>query len=58
VPVVINEFEVVAEPPPKAPPGRESPRETPGDGTLDWTVSDIEQVVRRQAERAARLRAD
>jgi hypothetical protein len=55
--VVINEFEVVAEPPPKPPAGREPPA-APGDGALDWTVSDIEQIVHRQAERAARLRAD
>jgi hypothetical protein len=55
--VVINEFEVVAEPPPKPPQGHEPGRPAPTDGTLDWTVSDIEQVVRRLAERAARLRA-
>ena len=57
MPVVINVFEVVAEPPPKPPAGREPPA-APGDGALDWTVSDIEQIVHRQAERAARLRAD
>ncbi len=57
MPVVINEFEVVAEPPPKPPAARE-PSAAPPEGGLDWTVSDIEQVVRRQAERAARLRAD
>ncbi len=56
MPVVINEFEIVAEPPPK-PAGAEKP-EPAAEGAVAWTISDIEKVVRRQAERAARLRAD
>jgi hypothetical protein len=55
--VVINEFEVVAEAPPVAPPGG-APHEPPAPGPVSWTTYDVEQIVRRQAERAARLRAD
>ncbi len=57
MPVVINEFEVIAEAPPAAPPGA-APPEAPAAGAVSWTTHDIEQIVRRQAERAARLRAD
>jgi hypothetical protein len=57
MPVVINEFEVVSDPPPaEAPPGAQ-PR-TAGDALPPWAVHDIEEIVRRAAERAARVRAD
>ncbi len=56
MPVVINEFEVVAEPPPASqstgpkPPGTAPSAPTP-------TPHDIERIVRRQIERCARVRA-
>ena len=51
--VVINDFEVVVEPPPPAPDSGEQPAPVPAP-----TPQEIEQVVRRQMERAARVRAD
>ncbi len=52
--VVINDFEVVVEQPPEAPAqGQQSAPAASGP-----TPQDIEQVVRRQMERAARVRAD
>ncbi|HLM58806.1 MAG TPA: hypothetical protein VK422_22070 [Pyrinomonadaceae bacterium] len=51
--VVINDFEVVVEPPPPAPDSDEQPAQVPAP-----TAQEIEQVVRRQMERAARVRAD
>jgi len=57
MPVVINEFEVVAEPPPAAAPGAAGP--AAASPTMPpWTIHDFEHLVRRQAERAARVRAD
>ncbi len=50
--VVINDFEVVVEPPP-APDSGEQPAQAAAP-----TPQEIEQVVRRQMERAARVRAD
>ena len=50
--VVINDFEVVVEPPEPSASG-EQPAQVPAP-----TPQDIEQVVRRQMERAARVRAD
>ena len=52
--VVINEFEIVTEMPPEAPAlGQQDAPAASGP-----TPQDIEQVVRRQMERAARVRAD
>ena len=51
--VVINEFEVVVEPPPAPSSSDEQPAPAAAP-----TPQDIEQVVRRQMERAARVRAD
>lgn len=51
--VVINEFEVVAD----APPDRSGPGEQPEEQAAPMP-QDIEQIVRRQLERAARVRAD
>jgi len=51
--VVINDFEVVAEPPPEAPAAGQ-----PGVQPATPTPEEIEQIVRRQLERAARVRAD
>ena len=51
--VVINDFEVVVEPKPEAP----APGEQPAPAAAP-TPQEIEQVVRRQMERAARVRAD
>jgi hypothetical protein len=53
VAVVINEFEVVAEPPPAKAPDQarqEKPQEPP-------SPHDIENVLRRRHERCERLRA-
>jgi hypothetical protein len=55
--VVINDFEVIAEPAP-------APRSTPAAEGADaepaavWTTHDIEEIMHRQANRAARVRAD
>lgn len=57
MPVVINEFEVVAEAPPATPPGAAPPTGATEAGP-SWTTHDIERIVCRQAERHARLRAD
>lgn len=51
--VVINEFEVVVEPPPEAPASGEQPAQAAAP-----TPQEIEQVLRRRMERAARVRAD
>lgn len=53
--VVINEFEVVAEPPPKAGPTGPA---TPGSAAAQApTPHDIDRILRRQRERFARIRA-
>jgi hypothetical protein len=55
--VVFNEFEVVAEPPPAGtagPPQGAKGQESPP----PLTARDVEKHLRREAERAARLRAD
>lgn len=52
--VVINEFEVVAEPP--APTsGREVAEAAPATVALAPTPHDVEQIIRRQMERLARV---
>ncbi len=51
--VVINDFEVVVEPPPDTPAAGEQPPTQAAS-----TPQDVEQIVRRQMERAARVRAD
>lgn len=52
--VVINDFEVVAEPPPDSgnAPAEGAPAASPGP-----TPQDIRDIVRQQAERMARVRA-
>ena len=57
MPVVINEFEVVAEPPA---PSKSAPAEAKKDGNANppWTVHDVAEMVARARERAARVRAD
>jgi hypothetical protein len=53
--VVIHEFEVVAEKPPAEEPGGASPSASaPAPSS---TPHDIERIVRRAAERLARVRA-
>lgn len=55
--VVINEFEVVVEPPARG--GGESPaQDTPAAATQGPTPHDVELINRRLAERDSRLRAD
>lgn len=51
--VVINDFEVLVEPPPDNPGAGEQTAQQAAS-----TPQDVEQIVRRQEERAARVRAD
>lgn len=51
--VVINDFEVLVEPPPEAPAAGQQPA-----APAAPTPEEIELIVRRQLERAARVRAD
>jgi hypothetical protein len=56
VAVVINEFEVIPEPPPeKAAPAKAPAGPPPEQAAL--TPLDLENLVRRRLERAARVRA-
>jgi hypothetical protein len=54
MPVVINEFEIVAEPPAQQPVQAPSA----GQGTPVPSPHDLVQILRHQAERAVRVRAD
>lgn len=56
MPVVINEFEVVAEPP-AAKESTETKQPGSSTKTLAPTPHDIERIVQRQARRLARVRA-
>jgi hypothetical protein len=51
MPIVINEFEVVAEPPPTAATPETEQEQAPAQPT----AHDVEQVLIRQIERAARV---
>ena len=53
--VVINEFEVVTEPAPQAEPSSSAPAE--GEAQPPPGPQEIAAVMRRQAERLARVRA-
>jgi hypothetical protein len=53
--VIINDFEVVAETPPETTGGESAPVETQPAGSL--TPMDIRDILRRQAERMARVQA-
>jgi hypothetical protein len=55
--VVINEFEVIAEPAP-ATRAATMPEGADPEPAAIWTAHDVEQIVRRQREREARVRAD
>jgi hypothetical protein len=55
--VVINEFEVVAEPV-TAKSSAPAVETTDAEPASVWTARDIEKIMRREAERAARVRAD
>jgi hypothetical protein len=54
MPIVINEFEIIAEPPASPPQGQE-----PSAASQPATPKprDVQLVIRRQRERAARVRA-
>jgi hypothetical protein len=54
--VVINEFEIIAQPPPPV-PSATAPEGSEAEPPV-WTAHDIEEIVRRQRERDARVRAD
>ena len=56
LPVIINEFEVVAEPPTGG-QGATEPPPVNKPATTGPTPHDIERVIRRQKERSARVRA-
>ena len=58
MPIVINEFEVVAEPPPAVPPPAGAPESDASAQPPPWTVRDVTEIVDRAWQRAARLRAD
>ena len=53
MPVVINEFEVIAQPENGSPPPATPTQQTPPQPQ----VREIEQIIRRQMERALRVRA-
>ena len=59
MPVVINEFEVVSEPPPAGPKADGQAEAKPeADALPPWTVHDVAEIVARIRDRAARVRAD
>ena len=63
MPVVINDFEVVAESAPGGEGARPAPQEQPGEGQGAAgqggpTPNDIRRVLRRELERTERVRAD
>jgi hypothetical protein len=56
--VVISDFEVVAEPAPAKSSAPAAGEKSDAEPASVWTARDIEKIVRREAERAARVRAD
>ena len=63
MPVVINDFEVVAEPTPGGEGSRSGSSEQQGEGqggasAAGPTPNDIRRVLRRELERTERVRAD
>ncbi len=61
--VVINDFEVVAEPPQGGDGARPAPSGQQGEGQggaapVGPTPNDLRRLMRREAERAERVRAD
>lgn len=59
MPVVINEFEVIAEPPAEAsPPGSPAPGGTQPEKNEAVRAIDIIHIVQRQEQRLARVYAD
>lgn len=55
--VIINDFEVVVEPTPEQRDAA-APSDAPPAPSAQLSPHDIEQVIRRQRERAARVSAD
>ncbi len=55
--VVINDFEIIAEPGP-APRTTVASEAPEPDSSTVWTAQDIERIVQRKSERADRVRAD
>jgi hypothetical protein len=53
--VIINDFEIVAQPPPQPPADTAEPSVAAPQPS--WTPADIERVMRRHRERLARVRA-
>jgi hypothetical protein len=58
MPIVINEFEVVSEPPPAVAPAAEGAEPEPNKLPPPWTVRDVEEILDRAWQRATRVRAD
>jgi hypothetical protein len=56
MPVVIDEFEVIAEPPPPVLSPTEAQLSAPAQGD-EQTPHDLELILERQLERMARIRA-
>ncbi len=54
--VIINEFEVVVEPPAESAANQPTPTES-APTSLALTPQDIRDIIRHQAERRARIRA-
>ncbi|MBO0780142.1 MAG: hypothetical protein J2P37_15060 [Ktedonobacteraceae bacterium] len=57
MPVIINEFEVITAPPSAKQGADQKPAAANSAGAPGPTAHDIEQVVRHQKERCARVRA-
>lgn len=56
--VVINEFEVIAEPPPELAPQQQPAGGTPPPSDRSVRAADILNMIERQQQRLARLFAD
>jgi hypothetical protein len=57
MPVIINEFEIIATPPP-APAGQEQTPQTAAEAQPPLRPEDIERIQRRYQRRMERIRAD
>ena len=55
--VVINDFEVISEPAPATRVTTTAESADAGPAAV-WTAHDVERIIRREAERTARVRAD
>jgi hypothetical protein len=58
MPIVINEFEIVSEPPPAASTQSVKSEPEPTAQPPGWMVRDMAEIFERSLQRAARVRAD